>query len=293
MLIQMTKKMPPQIKKFFLYRTIWNDVYKKDSNAMVAIIGKPGRGKSTMGLRIAEDLDPTFNVNRVCYSVSDLLKLLKFGDPDTGKIIPGQVIMFDELVNEQGGYSRTALSKHNQIMAFITANLRAKRIILILCLPKFTQLDKDIREVGLTAVLQMKKIDFNRKKSYAELRWICMDEMRGNNYSPFPRLVDKDGNLFFVKGVWMKKCSKELETEYKKKKMGYMENSIDKWYYMLHTEEGKTKALSSKDIAKKVIKNPEKYQTNGKFDYIKVMTEYDLGDQASRNITKMAKALSV
>jgi len=61
--------MPEHFKPNFIYRHVWNNVWLKDLNATFCIIGIPGRGKSTLALRICEDLDPTFTTERVCYSI--------------------------------------------------------------------------------------------------------------------------------------------------------------------------------------------------------------------------------
>lgn len=282
--------MPPRIKNFFLYRHVWNNVNEKDTNATFVIVGKPGRGKSTLGLKICQDLDPTFNTNRVCYGVKELLKLIKDGDPITGKLKPGQAAMFDELVNEQGGYSRTALSRHNQIINYIIANFRAKRIVLVLCLPKFSQLDKDIREVGLTGTFQMKKIDFNRKKSKAVFKWREVNEMTDTIYDLLPRLFLEDQKKKKVKAIWFSKPTAELEQAYKLKKMAYIEEKAEAWLEMLEGKKG-SKLLSAREIAQEILKNPERFRTNGLFDHNKVLAEFEVGDSKARSIVRTAGVL--
>ena len=73
---QISQKMPEHFKPNFLYRHIWNNVWKRDMNATFVIVGTPGKGKSTLALKICEDIDPTFTPERVCYSVEDMVQLL-------------------------------------------------------------------------------------------------------------------------------------------------------------------------------------------------------------------------
>ena len=283
---------PDIVNNNFLYRHMWNNVHERDLNATFVIVGVPGRGKSTLGLRIAEDFDQSFTVDRVCYSVVDMVRLL--AKKGTEKLKPGSVILFDEIVNEQGGYSRTALSRHNQVMNFVVANMRARRIILIICLPKFTQLDKDIREVGLTGVFQMTHIDRTRNMSKSKFKWSSVDEMSGNNVTPFPRLVSEDKKKKYkVTALWFGKPSKTLEKAYKVKKFAYMEEKVEKWLGMLTNEKGDEKLTHARDIAKAILKEPKKYQVDGKFDYIKILANFDVGDQKARNIVKTAESLAL
>ena len=52
-------------------------------------VGRVGTGKSWSALRYAEVIDPTFNIDRVVFKISDLLNLAKTLDP-------GKAIIFDE-----------------------------------------------------------------------------------------------------------------------------------------------------------------------------------------------------
>lgn len=284
------KPMPDHFKPNFIYRHIWNNVHERDMNATFVIVGTPGKGKSTLALKIAEDIDPSFNTNRVCYSVADIVALLAKKGKE--KLRPGSVIMFDEIVNESGSYSRTALSKHNQVMNFVIANMRARRLILIICLPKFTQLDKDIREVGLTGVFQMLHINRQKNLSTTKFKWRTVNEMSGGAIDPFPRLYDKKKNKKYkITKIFWGRPSKELEKAYKQKKREYMFERVNKWLSMLTDEKGDKKLTHARDIAKKIVEDPSKYQTNGKFDFIKILANFEVGDQKARNIAKTAKLM--
>jgi len=178
-------------------------------------------------------------------------------------------------------------------MNFIMANMRARRLILIICLPKFTQLDKDVREVGLTGVFQMMSIDRQRNMAKAKFKWRSVNEMTGSCMDPFPRLRHPETHeKVKVTSVWFGKPSPELEKAYKQKKKAYMGDKVENWIVMLTDKDDKDSKLKAKEIAEEVVNNPQKYQRNGKFDFIKIMAEYDLGDQKARNISKLAERLS-
>ena len=52
--------------------------------------GETGSGKSLSSIRLAERVDPNFNVDRIVFTVQDFLALVNSGLP------PGSVIVFDD-----------------------------------------------------------------------------------------------------------------------------------------------------------------------------------------------------
>ena len=94
----MTEAMPEHIKKCFLYRKVWRDIWVRKKNAGFIVTGATGSGKSWFALKLASDLDPTFNVERVVYNTEAFLKLLVEGD-SKGKLKPGCAIVFDEVIS--------------------------------------------------------------------------------------------------------------------------------------------------------------------------------------------------
>ena len=109
------QKMPKAFNSFIPYRKIYTDVYKKNKNAGIIVIGQTGSGKSFVALKIAQDLDPNFTVQeRVVYTASDFLSLLAHGN-----LPRGSVIIFDEVAHDEGADSRSSLSQNNKIMSYV------------------------------------------------------------------------------------------------------------------------------------------------------------------------------
>jgi len=72
-----------------------------------------------------------------------------------------------------------------------------------------------------------------------------------------------------------------------------MSDKVEKWLGMLTNEKGEAKLTHARDIAKTILKEPAKYQVDGKFDYIKILANFDVGDQKARNIVKTAESLAL
>lgn len=128
----MVETMPEKIKNNFIYRVCYNKIWRKMQNVTFLIVGDVGHGKSTLGLKICEDMDPTFNVGRICYTTQDFLNLLANGEMVNGKmeqLKPGQFILYDEISgSEDAADSRSFMSKTNKIMSYISTTYRVRRL---------------------------------------------------------------------------------------------------------------------------------------------------------------------
>lgn len=285
--------MPKHIKRNPLYRKFFQLIHQKDSGVNLAFIGRPGSGKSTAAIKVCLDMDSTFNVNRICHSVKEVLNLLVHGDPVTGKILPGQAILLDEVINEQGAYSRSALSKSNILFSYLFANFRAKRIIFCICLPKLTQLDKDIREVALHGIYRMKRIDFKNKNSIATYYWVSLNELMGTSKITMPRLFDvKTKEISKVKNIIFSAPNKDFVALYKKKKMDYIASKEEVWLKKSMEDEVKEEKKEVNRLAEQLERIREKkydLKEKGKFNPEKIMLEFGCGINQARSLAKIAQ----
>lgn len=270
--------MPPHIKKNFIYRKVWREVWEQDSNASFIVVGKPGIGKSVNALKMCYDLDPTFNMERVCYSIDQFLKLLDEGDAN-GKLHPGNCILFDEIVTDKGADSRSALSKTNKLMNYINATFRAKRLVVFYCLPSLMQLDKNIRDINITGIFEVNLKSIKMKKNRCKFRWSMYDPRTQKAYGVFPRLIDKKGQIKKVTAVWIGLPPKELEKAYQAKKMFYLNENIKRWNEDRKKELTKTdnKRMNDNDLIIKIRKDPDKFKLKGEYNAFKIRQEFLIG----------------
>jgi len=284
--------MTPIIKNNFIYRKVHNYIHRKDSGVNFVFIGRPGSGKSTAAMKVCIDLDPTFNVNRICHSIKEVLELMVNGDPITGPLKPGQAILMDEIVNEQGAYSRQSLSKTNITFSYLFANFRAKRLIFCICLPKLTQLDKDVRDVGIHGVFRLKSIDFKKKKSKASFYWNTINEFGKASKLTLPRLVDmKSQEVLKIRNIWIAAPSKEFVNQYKIKKNKYIDDKEKIWLAKV-TSEDRAKQINEAKTYTSLLniigKEKDKFMSGVNFDPDKIMLHFNLGSTKAKLLTKLA-----
>jgi len=140
---------------------VYHNVTRNDFDSFIVITGREGFGKSTIAAQIATFLDPTYNIDRCCFTAEQFeeacITAKKF-----------QAIVFDETM----GYlsSRGAMSKFNRGLIKIMSEMRSKNLFVILCIPNFFELDRYPaihRSTGLIHVYKrggFGSYDYNTKK---------------------------------------------------------------------------------------------------------------------------------
>ena len=111
------------------------DLHKKDKDCIIAIDGKEGTGKSTLGMQLCKYVDNSFNLKRVVFTPEEFRQAIY----DAKK---GQAVMFDEAFT--GFSSRSALSGINRTLVSLMMQVRQKNLFVVIILPTFFLLDKYI-----------------------------------------------------------------------------------------------------------------------------------------------------
>jgi hypothetical protein len=206
-------------------------------------IGDVGRGKSWAALKFCSDLDSSFSVERVVFSVRDFLALLDKGDSN-GLLKRGSAIVFDEIAgSEDAAMSRDFMSKTNKIMSFISTVYRKRGYIVVYCAPFLHQIDKNVRMVGITGVLRFRGVKVAKKKSTADFYW-CFPGFRTNNVlMPRPLIYDKElHSIKRVTAVNIDKPDNALVDLYEEKKEAFLSTQIAKWHGNILGKEAKEQA---------------------------------------------------
>lgn len=207
-----------------LYKRCRYQFKEKKKNVTILIVGNPGTGKSETGLKIGKDLDPTFDKTRIVNSVGELVSLVH-----TQKLKPGAAILFDEIAgSEEGADSRRSLSKTNLTLSYISTIARVKRLIIIYCCPYLTQMDKRVRLIGVTAIIDTKDVDFEKKVCISSLYWVHSSGKTGKQYTPKPR-ISINGIPHILQKVNWKQGDKKLVEEYQEIKNKFVDSSFENW----------------------------------------------------------------
>lgn len=283
--------MPPHIRKFFLYRKVYRDVWLRKKNAGFIVTGATGSGKSEFALKLAHDLDPTFNVERVVYTAEDFLKLLVEGD-SRGKIGIGKAVIFDETSHDEAMDSRSSLSQTNKQMASLSTIYRALRLVVIYVAPNLNQIDSRVRAISITGLIQLKSIDYANQKSKADLFWSVQNSRTGDVYYKRPRIIRDDGKRVVCMSIKLSRPPKELRDAYQKKKMDFIKDKIARWneknQIANEVKEQKEKVASISELVADVLKNKKLYEIKGKVSSAKIMQRFNIGYSKATSIAQLS-----
>jgi hypothetical protein len=111
---------------------------RHNQNALIAMTGQTGTGKSMCGLEFARLIDPDFTAEKVVFTVKDFLELLK-------TLNKGEVVVFDEAGVDFD--ARRSSSKKNVFFSNVLKTFRYRNIPTIFTLPHLAMLDKNARRL--------------------------------------------------------------------------------------------------------------------------------------------------
>lgn len=135
-------EIPGYEKKLYIADALANNlervkvsVLKKGWDYVCVVSGLPGVGKSTFAQALAKFLDPTFDVDRICFTGTEFREKTTLGSK-------GQAYVLDESFADMN----TSLSKDPEFIATVNHMqlIRQKNLFLILVLPDFFSLSKNI-----------------------------------------------------------------------------------------------------------------------------------------------------
>tara|TARA_Y100000310_G_C20665073_1_gene807037 strand:- start:689 stop:1498 length:810 start_codon:yes stop_codon:yes gene_type:complete len=194
-------------------------------------VGETGSGKSYSALRFAEEIDPTFSIDRCLFDVSILLDKINEKD-EKGKYVlkKGCVIMLDE-----GGISASFQMHYMAAMAKVIVEQmetwRHRQFVFMITVPNQGLIQKKIRPFFDVLIETRKKNGsyINIKKGLAYVKWLFIQENQISNkvYYKNPR---RKGRIIQFS---VRKPSTKLIRAYEKKKKQFREELTIKHKQMI------------------------------------------------------------
>ena len=275
---------------------------ERNENFMGLFIGMPGKGKTWAAVRLAEQLDPTFDIDRVCVTYKEFLGVLEQLAQawDNGMDVAGKVVVFDEF--QKSASARKWMTSINQAITDVLHTFRYLNLIVIFTTPHLSFIDVNSRAVmHFQVTMKDKRPEMGLTRgelSFSEIKndpWNPSDKL----YHYAPRVFSSSGPMK-VKNVWFEKPSKRMQKLVNDKintfKHSVLTDSIARTERQETDDLQKTKTAAQKtrEWANEIYTNKARYydQVRGKWDKGAVMLDYpELTGSGFDNLKPLLKAM--
>lgn len=185
---------------------------QKNRNVIALFIGDTGSGKSLSSIRLAERVDPSFNVDRIVFTVQEFVSLVNSGLP------PGSVIVFDDA--GLGINARLWQDMNARVFGMLTQGFRYKQIITFITVPDESFIERQSRKL---VHIRFEATDVQGLMKQKLLSRNTFDPERP--YAKYPQ-IRRGISKIRVKLVKFKLPSDELREKYEAKKAEYMDKKF-------------------------------------------------------------------
>lgn len=170
-------------------------VIKENDDRVYVVVGQEGSGKSTFAFQQAKFIDPSFCLERICFSPEQFLKQIQ-----TAK--PGQVVVFDEAF--RGFSSKASQSKVNKVLVQAMMEVRRRNLIIFIVIPSLILLENYIVVHRSNAIFFVyKRTDGKHKyrgwKAYSRSKTAEIYHKAKKNYGIIPRVFTSMRGRFFAR----------------------------------------------------------------------------------------------
>lgn len=218
---QKNRYKPGNVLRPLIAQLMHDRVHKHNKNVLAIFVGETGSGKSYMALRLAEILDPDFDINRVCFDTENFLTILKNGI-ETGTLKKGSVVLYDEIGISHS--NRNFYESVNKALNFVFQGFRRENLITFMTVPKIKFVDLQTREL-MHYLITPKKIDKKLSICYGTAYVVEQNPLLfGDEMTVRKMLIDgPDGEgIFSVTQFGLTLPSEKLRLEYEEKKKEFM-----------------------------------------------------------------------
>ena len=185
---------------------------QKNRNVIALFIGDTGSGKSLSSIRLAERVDPSFNVDRIVFTVQEFVSLVNSG------LSPGSVIVFDDA--GLGINARLWQDINARVFGMLTQGFRYKQIITFITVPDESFIERQSRKL---VHIRFEATDVQGLMKQKLLSRNTFDPERP--YAKYPK-IRRGISKITVKLVKFKLPSDELREKYEAKKAEYMDKKF-------------------------------------------------------------------
>src|SRR3989449_4182282 len=200
-------------KEEWLARSLRERTVNRNLNAIVALIGATGSGKSYSAMRLGLLIDPSFGIDRIVFTKDAFLDLVSQGLPK------GTVIMWDEA--GLGLPAREWQSVMNRAVGYILQTFRYKNYVLLLTVPSQMMLDSQARAL-FHILLECQGVQIGPDAVLTK-PFLVSHGRDGKPYEKYPVLLFDNGPMQ-VRGILFGRPAPALVDAYEAKRRAHLDS---------------------------------------------------------------------
>lgn len=214
-------------------------INNKDKDRHWAVDGFEGAGKSVLFMQFCKYVDPTFNLDRVCFNPEEFKAAID-------KAKPGQAILYDEAFT--GLSSRSSLSKVNIDLVSKMMQMRQMNLFICVALPSIFMMDKYaamFRTRALISVYESKGIHMYTVFNRAFKKKLILEGKRNMSYNQTVKTMPRKcrGLKFYNTYVINEKAYRDKKAKAHKESIDSKGGDIgiydrNRLIYLIHKEYG-------------------------------------------------------
>ena len=185
----------------------------RNLNAIVALIGATGSGKSYTAMRLGQLIDDSFGIDRVVFTKEAFLDLVNADLPR------GSVVVWDEA--GLGLPAREWQSVMNRAVGYILQTFRFKNYVLLLTVPSQMMLDSQARAL-FHVLLECQGVQIGPDVVLAK-PFLVSHGRDGKPYEKYPVLLFENGPMQ-MRGIPFTRSTPALLEAYEAKRRAYLDS---------------------------------------------------------------------
>lgn len=180
------------------WKKLSKKIIKENSDRVYVVVGKERTGKSFFTFQQAKYIDPTFNIDRICFTPDQFLEQIK-------KAPPGSAVVFDEAF--RGFSTKASLSKVNRALVQAMMEVGRRNLIIFIVLPSFSLLEWYIATHRSSILFYVYKATTKNGTPYRA--WRAYNNKKKTeiyykskkNFGMMPYITTKLRDRFYVKNI--------------------------------------------------------------------------------------------
>lgn len=284
---------PPQIlasQNAWFFKPMYRKFRYENQHVPIVIVGRPGSGKSYLSMYLALLFKPDFKPSEsVVFNAGDFANIVQRRDLPKGFVI---------IIDDSGltAASTDAMTKEVKAISKIMQSIRSRNLIIILNLPNFFLLAKNVRTL-LEYYLEPVKINRKENICHAKVRMLKINPLSGDVYRYSPIQVKKEPHWtgytqikkYKITTLAFPKIPKEIAKEYEALKEEKMHQFNVKQSKELNVSKQQERLMKINQAAEKLKTCVDDYTQDNIINVTKIAIDFELGsEQAAKKALEVA-----